>query len=556
MYTLNDRVTFDVHTPLCDAGCFPALAAALAGPTVSRRDTHDEDVASKLSARILAEAHSEHARHLLATSPGALAGLARACARGINPSYDDMMLGILFPGWRGRPTGAEEASARDASMVASWLLDARFAGAALFIADAWPHAQPSKLADAVARVAADSSLCVRALFDASAPHSRCRLPAAAAMACMARRAAPRFAAPLARGAHLYSLFGSAIAFASRRPAVDFVPSHLREAPAPHAPFPPGCSPDSASCGEPWRFEATMRGVIAACAAAFCAAAAADGKPLRPKRRRDGACDACGALSSAYDARPMLWRGGGGALTAAHVGVRRHDSTVFLIHTGEGGSDDSEPFYGCGLLMEAASPVLAAAVSHAGGAPAAQPLPLRLSIDGASPSSHFRLFRLFAEHAHLGAVATPFDDADALPLWTLGHFLQAEGFKAWVLSSRLYRLMRSDTEIALAAFDAAVRRPCGALQDAAAAAVMAALGGPTSGGGNFAADEGGAEGARGASLHRKADWLRRMHESAVAMPPQSPLGGEEKRQDAGAEPWVVSLLVRLARAALLGSGVDE
>ena len=177
-------------------------------------------------------------------------------------------------------------------------------------------------------------------------------------------------------------------------------------------------------------------------------------------------------------RPRLAAPAAAAAMPTHddVGVKRWDSTKFRVVVASpcrGAPERVKPCHACGLLLEAASPVLAAALaSYTGGGSG-----VRLALSADAPMrKHHELFTLFVEFVYTRRIrdeALP--DADVLPLWTAAHFLQCGPLMEWLLEHRLRCLMRHDVSVASAALVTSMDRPCGELQRAAGAAVLEALG---------------------------------------------------------------------------------
>ena len=146
-------------------------------------------------------------------------------------------------------------------------------------------------------------------------------------------------------------------------------------------------------------------------------------------------------------------------------MERRDTTRLLV----GG----RVFHAVGALVEAASPVLAAALEGAttlGGPPICVPI----SCD-APQSEHHRLFALAVEHAYSGAVEV-MGDADALPLWTLAHHLQMSQLQAWLLDNNKLRsaMRKLHHAFLLPAWAACMSRPCERLAEECATVMLEAL----------------------------------------------------------------------------------
>lgn len=424
--------------------------------------TH-RDEAGICAARLLMEvsegddATHARARFLLLGWPGFAAGVALA-SRSMHGDYERLLRKLLL---------SEHAPSRDLE-VASWLVDPLFTVCALVGAPP-PALGAGRLALVVRHVAA-SPLGSRALADA--PFSGSALPAAATLATLAALD-DRFVRTLAAGSHLDTLVASVAAHQADAGQRATLRAGITTPPAPSAPPRPN---DRRGCGAHWYRQAVT--------GAFHAAAAA-----------------CG-ISPAAAPRPR--EAPAARLTPGDVGVPRRDSTVFLITVAQpavaqpqkrgrgaltpalpvplppppppplapSAASLTRPFHACGLLLEAASPVLREALSH----DARAPIVLSLSID-APLAEHHRLFSLFAEHAYCGSIAPQrLPPADLLPLWTLAHFLQDDVLKAWLLDTRMREAMHGDAQLAQRALKTAQSRPCADLLAASAAALLAFLGG--------------------------------------------------------------------------------
>jgi hypothetical protein len=138
-----------------------------------------------------------------------------------------------------------------------------------------------------------------------------------------------------------------------------------------------------------------------------------------------------------------------ALSAADVNVKRYDSLTLLI--------DSRPLFVNGMLLEAASPLLADLLSVASAAaedkekvlpPIAVPPPADVD-----PASFYNLFLAAVEHTYTSGVES-LAEASMLPLWCVARHLQMDVLQRWCadkLGPALHRdelLLRSAGALAL------------------------------------------------------------------------------------------------------------
>lgn len=190
---------------------------------------------------------------------------------------------------------------------------------------------------------------------------------------------------------------------------------------------------------------------------------------------------------------------------------------------------TKPFFGCALLLEAASPLLASALaSRTTLADLGEPVTLRLSIAGTHSIRHHALFSLFAEHAYCGTIAK-IADRDLLPLWSLAHFLEADRLKRYLLDTRLAQAMHASASLAIRAFDLSMSKPCDELQACSTCALLACLARPSR------------------SLAAKTDVLRCMQLASRSCV-LAPAGGAA----AAGEDWLAASVARLMRDALLSA----
>ena len=200
------------------------------------------------------------------------------------------------------------------------------------------------------------------------------------------------------------------------------------------------------------------------------------------------------------------------LDASDVGVKRRDSTIFLIA--------AQPFYVQSLPLEKVSPVLKQAMEAA--CDGLGPIAFPLAID-APADCHHAFFGLAVEFAYTGAISRLPDD-DALPLYTLAEFLQIDALRTYVLDTRLRHLMHADLVFAERVWAVSITFP--ALQEATATALVAHLVRP------------------GAPSDTIRSLLRRCHGVSAAQPALTPAFEFEQ-----SEPWVVSRFAQTMRSAL-------
>jgi hypothetical protein len=157
------------------------------------------------------------------------------------------------------------------------------------------------------------------------------------------------------------------------------------------------------------------------------------------------------------------------LTAADVNVRRHDSVTLLVA--------GEPLYVCGMLVEAASPLLADLLSGVAASGATEggplpPVPVPTPADVAHDAFH-ALVCAAVEHAYTGALPEALPDDRLLPLWCVARQLQMAALQASVIAALSPPLLRAQPALLRAVTGVALRHGCDALLCAAAKALLAA-----------------------------------------------------------------------------------
>jgi hypothetical protein len=374
--------------------------------------------------------------------PGALAAMAHSARINKAMRHLHMLNDLLLPPVAHAAGDAaalvaarQQRLARSHALLCSPLLDAE-----LSLLELLPPgfgALPGSAAMQAHVVAACSDAAALQLL-AHPPEERVRVAAAASLALLAARV-PQAAALLPRGTHLETLARAFCRDCTTLPwRAPGVPWHnavqLRR--------------------RHWRLllvllsAAKFAGVSAAATTARAEPGDADGQPPAKRARMAGASHA-----------PSL-------LTSADVNVRRHDSVTLLVA--------GEPLYVCGMLVEAASPLLADLLSGvAAGATAGGPLPPVLVPAPAdvAPDAFHALVCAAVEHAYTGALPDALPDERLLPLWCVARHMQMAALQACVVAALSPQLLRAQLALLRAVAGVALRHGCDALLRAAAEALL-------------------------------------------------------------------------------------
>jgi hypothetical protein len=367
---------------------------------------------------------AEHTRRALLAQPGALAGLVRVAASMPHIAFLRALIAV--------------SSALPHAECA--LFDGHFAWHA--IASAWRSIGGGGDGGMPwGSTALGSTGAPATLLSLAHPPDACALPAAAALAQLARAEAAAvertpqperqfpFSALLCGGARLEMLTLGALDAACEQPPV-----------------------------QQWRREALCAALTAAAAAAgLLATPAGDAGADEPPRKRRRGCRESPPRSSTGDNT-------GHALTRADVNVARADTTVFLVA--------GRAFHAHAAALQRASRLVARLLADAppaGGGGDVIPIP---PISGVPIERMFVLFSAAVEHAYTGGIEAAPEAEALLPLWLLASFLEMDALQAWA-AARLAVALRGDAHALLAAWREAQCRPgAGGLRAACCRALLA------------------------------------------------------------------------------------